>query len=207
MFVRATEMQADPANLDVGVGLVRDEIFPAVSEMDGCVGMSLLVDRDSGRSIAATAWETEDAMRRSAEAVLPLRGRAEQRLGAADSDVRHWEVAVMHRDHATPEGACARLTWLSGDPSSAERAIDTFKMAVLPRLQQMDGFCSASLMIDRAAGRVVGTAAFDSRQTLEASRDAAMQIREQAAGEMGARITNVDEMEIAFAHLHVPEMA
>ena len=207
MFVRATEMQADPANADVGIDLVRREIFPAVSEMDGCVGMSLLVNRDSGRSIASTAWASADAMRRSAEAVLPLRGLAEQQMGASGSEVHQWEVAVMHRDHPTPDGAYARLTWLSGDPAMAGRAIDTFKLAVLPRVQLMDGFCSASLMIDRGDGRVVGTVAVDSREAVIAGREAAMEIRERVAGELGATITNVEEMEIAFAHLHVPEMA
>ena len=207
MFVRSTEVQADPAQIDDGINLVRDEIFPAVSEMDGCAGMSLLVDRAAGRCIATTAWHSEDAMLQSAERVMSLRRRAEQGLGAGDSEVHQWEVAVMHRDHAAPDGACARLTWLSGDPATADRAIDTYKMAVLPRLQEMDGFCSSSLMIDRVAGRVVGTVAFDSRKSLEASRNAAKDIRERIATELGATVDNVEEMEIVFAHLHVPEMA
>ena len=84
--------------------------------------MSMLVNRDSGRCIATTAWHSEDAMRESADMVMPLRDRAEQGLGASGSEVHQWEVAVVHRDHAAPEGACARLTWLSGDPATADRA-------------------------------------------------------------------------------------
>jgi hypothetical protein len=207
MFVRTTEMQADPAKIDDGIAVVRDEIFPAVSDMSGCVGMSLLVNRDSARCIATTAWRSEDDMRQSAEMVMPLRDRAEQSLGGTGTEVHQWEVAVVHRDHAAPEGACARLTWLSGDPSSAERAIDTYKMAILPRFEEMDGFCSASLMIDRDAGRVVGTAVFDNRQALEATRHDAQGMRERVASELGATIDKVEEMDMAFAHLHVPEMA
>jgi heme-degrading monooxygenase HmoA len=207
MFIRTTEMQADSAKIDDGIATVRDEIFPAVSEMDGCVGMSLLVDRDTGRCIATTAWRSQDAMRQSADRVMPLRDRAEQSLGGRGTEVHQWDVAVVHRDHAAPQGACARLTWLSGDPASADRAIDTYKMAVLPRLQEMDGFCSSSLMIDRDAGRVVGTVVFDSRAALEASRNAAQGIRERVASELGATVDKVEEMEMAFAHLHVPEMA
>jgi hypothetical protein len=207
VFVRTTEVQADAAKIDAGIGIVRDEIFPAVSQFEGCVGMSLLVNRESGRSIATTAWSSPEAMRASAERVVPLRDRAEQGLGASSSEVHQWEVAVVHRDHATPAGACARLTWLSGDPGTADRAIDTYKMAVLPRLQEMDGFCSSSFMVDREAGRVVGTAVFESREALEASRDAAQGIRERVADELGATVDKVEEMEMAFAHLHVPEMA
>jgi len=206
VFVRTTELQADPAKLDDGIALVRDDIFPAVSEIDGCAGMSLLVNHSAGRCIATTSWRSEDAMRQSAERVMPLRDRAEQSLGASESEVLQWEVAAVRRDHAAPEGACARLTWLSGDPDMVDRATDTYKMAVLPRLEELDGFCSASLMIDRQAGRAVGTAVFDSREALEATRDQAKGIRERVADELGATIDNVEEMEIAFAHLHVPEM-
>jgi heme-degrading monooxygenase HmoA len=207
VFVRTTELQADSAKIEDGITIVRDDIFPAVSEMSGCVGMSLLVNRDSGRCIATTAWESEDAMRESAETVVALRDRAQQSLGASGSEVHQWEVAVVHRDHFAPEGACARLTWLSGDPAVADRAMDTYKMAVLPRLEAMDGFCSASLMIDREAGRVVGTVVFETRRALEASRADAQGIRERVADELGATIDKIDEMEMVFAHLHVPEMA
>ena len=192
--------------IDDGIAVVRDEIFPVVSGMDGCVGMSLLVSRESGLCIATTAWQSEDAMSASADRVMSLRGRAEQSLGSSGSEVHQWEVAVVHRDHAAPPGACARLTWLSGDPATADRAIDTYKMAVLPRLEGMDGFCSSSLMIDREAGRVVGTVAFDSRQSMDASGDDARDIRERVVSELGASVDRVDEMEMVFAHLHVPEM-
>jgi hypothetical protein len=208
MYVRTTEVRGDPAKIDDGLRLVREEIFPTVSTMDGCVGMSVLVDRQTGRSVATTAWQSEDAMLANVSAVRPLRERVEQAVASTGgSHVDQWEVAVVHRDHAAPEGAWARLTWLSGDPSMMDRAIDVYRMAILPQIQGLDGFCSSSLMVDRETGRAVGTAAFDSRRTLEASRDAAMRIREQAVRELGATVDDVEEMEIAFAHLHVPEMA
>jgi hypothetical protein len=207
MFVRTTEVQADPKKIDDGIGVVRDEVFPVVSEMDGCVGMSLLVNRESGRCIATTAWQTKEATLASADKVMSLRSRAEDSLGSNGSEVHEWEVAVVHRDHAAPEGACARLTWLSRDPGTAARATDTYRMAVLPRLEEMEGFCSASLMIDREGGRVVGTVVFDSERSMDATGGDARTTRERVAEELGARIERVDEMELMFAHLHVPEMA
>ena len=47
----------------MGSRIVRDEVMPALQAMDGYVGLSLLVDRESGQCIATSAWETEDAMR------------------------------------------------------------------------------------------------------------------------------------------------
>ena len=42
--------------------------MPALAAMDGYIGLSMLVDRESGRCIATSAWETEDALRTSTEA-------------------------------------------------------------------------------------------------------------------------------------------
>lgn len=207
MYARTTIIQADPARIDDGIATVRDQVLPEVTEMDGCVGMSMLVDRDSGRCIATTAWESEAAMQQTAEKVRPLRDRAQSVLGSSTSDVEMWEVAVVHRDHATPDGACARVTWLSTDSGNVDRALDIFRVGVLPRVQELGGFCSASMLVNRETGRAVGTVTFDSREHLVASREAAGRIRERASREIGATIEDVAELEVAFAHLHVPEMA
>jgi hypothetical protein len=206
MLARTTTVQADIEKIDAGIAYVRDEVFPAVSAMSGCIGMSLLADRTSGRCIATTAWESEAAARDSADKVLSLRAGAIEALGSDTSEVDVWEIAVVHRDHAAPDGACARVTWLSGTPDTAGRAVDFYKMGVLPRLQDLDGFCSASFMINREAGRAVGTVTFETREQLEASRETARGLREAAARELGATIDDVAEMELAFAHLHIPEM-
>jgi heme-degrading monooxygenase HmoA len=207
VHARTTTIQADPSKIADGIVEVRDQVLPMVTGMDGCVGMSMLVDRETGRCIVTTAWESEAALRDSAERVRPLREKAEQALGSSSSTVDMWEVAVVHRDHAMPEGACARVTWLSGDPNTAERALDMFKMGVLPKVQEFAGFCSGSMLIDREAGRVVGTVIFENRERLMESREATARIREAATTEVGATVDDVAEMEVAFAHLHVPEMA
>jgi len=207
VYARTTTVQADPSKIDAGIASVRDDVTPVITGMDGCVGMSLLADRGSSRCIATSSWESEASMRDSADKVRPLRDAAEQAFGASRSTVETWEVAVVHRDHATPDGACARLTWLSGGQDMVDRCIDLYRMVILPQLEEMDGFCSASLMVDRAAGRAVGTTAFDSMGAVMAAREATARIRERVVSELGATVDGIDEMEIAFAHLHVPEMA
>ena len=62
-------------------------------------------------------------------------------------------------------------------------------------------------MVDRGAGRAVGTFTIDSREQLDASRETVAAMREAATREMGATVDEVAEMEVALAHLHVPEMA
>ena len=207
MYARTTTLRADPATIDAGIAHVQSQVLPAVKDIEGYVGMSMLVDRESGRCIATTAWQSEGAMQNSAEMVKPLRDTAVDNFGAGASEVDTWEIAVVHRDHFAPEGACARITWLSGDADLADRAADIYRMAVLPRVQELAGFCSSSFMINRSTGRAVGTVVFETREHMEASRDAAMGIRAAASSEAGATIDDVAEMDVAFAHLHVPEMA
>lgn len=206
MYARTSTILADPARIDEGIAYVRDQVIPAVTAIEGCVGMSLVVERDTGRCIATAAWATEEAMRVSAEKVRPYRDEAQRLLGAGSSEVEVWEVAAVHRDHAMPEGACARLTFLRGDPSTADRAVDIYKLAVLPKIQEFAGFCSASLLINRENGRAVGTLTFERRDQLEATREAASRIRELASREMGATVEEVAEVEVALAHLHLPEL-
>ena len=52
----------------------------------------------------------------------------------------------------------------------------------------------------------MGTVTFDSRAQLEATREAAARMRESASTDTQAQVDDVAEMEVAFAHLHVPEL-
>ena len=104
MYARTTTIQADRAKLDDGIAHMRDQVLPAVTAMDGCVGMSMLVDRESGRCIVTTAWASDAALQDTAERVRPLRAGAERALGSSTSDVEVWEVAVVHRDAPARDG-------------------------------------------------------------------------------------------------------
>ena len=129
MYARSTSIQAQTSNIDAGIAYVRDEVMPALQDMDGYVGLSLLVDRESGRCIATSAWETEDALRTSTEQAAPLRDRAAEIFGG-DVTVDPWEIGVLHRDHRSNEGACVRATWIKMPPDQVERAIEFYKTSV-----------------------------------------------------------------------------
>lgn len=72
MYARSTTIQAQPLSVDIGIAHVRDVVMPALKEIDGWLGLSLLVDRQSGTCIATSSWETVEAMRGSAERVAPI---------------------------------------------------------------------------------------------------------------------------------------
>ena len=141
MYARSTTFHGNPDNIDAGITFIKDEAAPMLDELEGCRGLSLLVDRESGHCIATSSWDSEEAMRASDEQLLPIRARGQEILGGS-MQVDEWEIAVMHRTH---HGECCRVSWLQGD--------------------------------------------------LDAMTDT------------GGEIVDVHEFDLAYAHLHVPEMA
>ena len=205
MYARSTTVMGRPDMIETGIAHMQDVVMPQVRAMDGCVGLSFLADRDSGRCIATTAWRDEEAMRASADAVKPMRQKAAEILGG-EASVDEWEIAYLHRDHRAADGTCARVTWTESDPASIDRVIDSFKMGIMPRVEQLEGFCSASLFVDRASGRACVTATYDSSEAMTATRQAAMGLREDLARDTGTRIVEVGEFALVLAHLDVPEL-
>lgn len=206
MYARSTTVQGDPARIEEGIRFVREEVMPAVTGMDGCIGMSMLVNRETGRGIVATSWASEDAMRATEGQVVAFRGRAAEILGAGEPEVREWEIAIMHREHDAREGSWCRVTWLTCPPAEVESTLDFFRDQVMPRMEEHDGFCSASMLVDRATGQCCATARFDSREGLEATREMARGMRERRSQDSNVVFGDIEECELVIAHLRVPEL-
>ena len=204
MYARTATVHGDPKAVDDGVAFLRDRVMPAVEGLPGYVGLSMLADRDTGRCIATTSWKDEAAMADTGEQLRPLRTRFAEMLGG-EVELRTWEIAVLHRVHEAPDGACTRVTWTRTDPSRVEQALDAYRVGLLPRLEELDGFCSASLLVDRRDGRAAGSVTYADRMTLERSRTDATAVREEAAAATGSEVLDVAEFELVLAHLRVPE--
>jgi heme-degrading monooxygenase HmoA len=207
VYARSTTIQAQSSSIDEGIAYVRDEVMPALKAMDGYVGLSLLVNRESGQCIATSAWETEEALGTSTDRAAPLRDQASAKFGGGDPTVDQWEIGAMHRDHQSGDGACVRATWLKVPRDQVDRAIEFYRTSVLPSLEDLEGFCSASFMINRATGRGVSSTTFDSRDAMERNRENAKELRNTRTRELGADIVDVGEFDLALAHLRLPELA
>ena len=200
MHARSTTFNGGPENIDAGIVFVKNEAGPMLDRIEGCRGLSMLVDRETGQCIATSSWDNEATMLASDDQLRPIRDRGRDILGAS-MQVDAWEIAVMHRTH---HGECCRVSWLQGD---LDAMTETFRVGILPELEQTAGFCSASLLVDRSAGLGCATTAWETRAAMEASRSAADDMRGRAASDAGGEIVDVHEFELAYAHLHVPEMA
>jgi hypothetical protein len=205
MFARSTTITTQPSAIERGIRYIRDDVMPEVLNLPGCVGLSLLVDRATSRCIATSSWQDEEAMRATTDTVRPLRDRFVAETGGSDTIVDEWEIGLMHRDHSSMEGARARVSWLQGAPPSIDDSVESLR-AILPLLDQLPGFCSASLLVNRQAGRAVSTVIYDSADTLVQTRARANELRSSVADQTGAEVLEVAEFELAVAHLRVPEL-
>src|ERR1700722_16181527 len=205
MYARSTTIQGQPSSIDAGIAHTRDSAMPALEGIDGCVGLSLLVDRTSGRCIVTTSWESEEAMRASEESIRPIRDRAAELLGGS-RQVEEWEYAAMHREHRASEGACVRATWVKVGPDQIDRGIDFYKMTILPALEELEVFGGTSLLVYRATGGAERWATFDWVEAKEGNKDQLDGII--ATGSQDAHSEGLDEynFELAVAHLLVDEM-
>ena len=133
MYARSIMFHGRPDNIAAGIAFVKNEASPILDQVEGCRGLSLLVDRLNGQCIVTSSWESESAMRASDEQLRPIRDRGRDILGGS-MQVDEWEVAVMHRTH---HGECCRVSWVEGDPDAMK---ETFRAVSLPRLAQTRGF-------------------------------------------------------------------
>ena len=200
MYARSTTFRGRPSNIDAGIAFVKNEVQPTLADIEGCLGLSMLVDRETGHCIVTSSWESEATMSASDAQLRPIRERGRDILGG-DMEMDEWEVVVMHR---ASHGECCRVSWLQGD---LDALTESFRLGILPDLEQTAGFCSASLLANRATGLGCATTVWESRAAMEASRTSADEMRKRAASDSGGNIVDVHEFELAYAHLHIPEMA
>jgi hypothetical protein len=86
-------------------------------------------------------------------------------------------------------------------------AAATTKTTIVPALEELEGFCSASLLVDRASGRGVAAATFDNADAMQGNKDALDRIKATGSQEANAEVLDQCDFELAVAHPRVPEMA
>jgi len=204
MYARSTTIHGDPGAVDDGIAYVHDEVMPMVRGMEGCVGLSMLADRTSGHCIVTTSWRDEAALRSSEDGVRSAAERTVEILGGRPA-LQEWEIAAMHRVHDANHGAASRVTWLRTDPGSVDRAVDAVRLSLMPKLEDLAGFCSVSVMVRRDDGLAVAAVSYDTRADLERADEGAREFREQFAPALGIEVTDTAEFDVAIAHLRVPE--
>ena len=92
MYARIATFESDPAKVDDAIGLVRAEVESGETPpgLEGAK-MLMLVNRETGKGLGITLFESEDAMRRGDEALDAMSPGASERR----TSVEFYEVPVQ----------------------------------------------------------------------------------------------------------------
>jgi hypothetical protein len=92
MYARLATFESDPANVEDAIKMVRAEVESGDTPpgLEGAK-MMMLVDRQSGKGIGVTLFESEEAMRRGDEALNAMSPGATERR----TSVEFYEVPVQ----------------------------------------------------------------------------------------------------------------
>jgi len=91
MYARVATFESDPGTVDDAIAMVRGQVESGETPpgLEGAK-MLMLVNRESGKGVGVTLFETEDAMRRGDEALNAMNpGGTERRMS-----VEFYEVPV-----------------------------------------------------------------------------------------------------------------
>lgn len=92
MHARVSTFQGPTDKIDEGLRVAEEDILPALGQEPGFKGIIFLGDRKSGKTIAVTLWEDEQAMRNSEEDANQLRQQAADAEGSTIESVERFEV-------------------------------------------------------------------------------------------------------------------
>ena len=94
MHARVTTLTLDPGKVDDVIGQLEREDLDKLKATDGFRGMTLLIDRSSGKGIGTTYWDSEAAMKAAEQVGDETRRRAAETGGAGEPQVERFEVAI-----------------------------------------------------------------------------------------------------------------
>lgn len=198
MFVRAVYATGDPALLDTALRSLNSEGRDLLEERPGYRGASVFVDRELGKLLAVSWWETEEARRNSDEVMRERRtGLLEPFAGTVA--VANYEVAVFHQVAHPRQGGGLRATRLEFDPRDADLVVDAFRATVVPRAESLPGLSRATLVLDRERGVAVAGLLFADRTALAASRAAMAAVRHEASAKAHVDVVGLEEFEVIHA--------
>jgi heme-degrading monooxygenase HmoA len=95
MGMHARVMRVELGDVDLGASFVREKIAPSAKQQPGIVAAYWLADRGSGRGLAVTIWESEDAML-AADAVARETARTEKDEGSVETAALELYEVIAH---------------------------------------------------------------------------------------------------------------
>ena len=204
MFIRISTIMAEPARIGDGIAYMREEVQPRVEELAGSLGLSMWVDRSSGRAAVTALWTDRESLEASSATTAALRQDVAKRL-AGESTVEVFELAHVHRVKPGQPGYWSRSVRMDVAANDVDRLIGHFQSTSLPSIEQHDGLVAAVMGVNREDGKALVTATFDTRQALDASGSASQERRDKATSDVpSSSVTSVLDLELVIAGFRDP---
>jgi hypothetical protein len=92
MHALVNHTKSDPAKFDEGVRVVKEKVIPTVKKQAGFKGGYWLFDRKTGKGLAVTLWEGEQAIQSSGGALKQL---ADEEPGDFQITSERYEVVAQ----------------------------------------------------------------------------------------------------------------
>ncbi len=105
MYARVSTIQGAPGKVDDVTRQTQEQTLPQLQKMEGFKGFVTLGDRQSGKMLGVSFWESEEALRATEQAVSSMRSGAADAAGGIVASVEEYEVLVNEAPSAGPLGA------------------------------------------------------------------------------------------------------
>jgi heme-degrading monooxygenase HmoA len=102
MHARVTTMEGTSERLDEGLREIREDVLPQLQQQDGFKGFVVFDNRQNGKLIGFSLWESEQAMRASEEVADRTRRESAGVMDDTIAGVERYEVALFEVPSAGP---------------------------------------------------------------------------------------------------------
>jgi heme-degrading monooxygenase HmoA len=100
-FVRINEAQGSIEHIDDLLEFARTQVFQALQSQPGWLAMQLMTNRQTGRSLIMSVWDSEASRDGSDSALRVLREQGAMTMGAASVEVSVYEAVVVQVDESS----------------------------------------------------------------------------------------------------------
>ena len=98
MWARVSKFMEPRNRIDDDIRDSKESVKELLDRTSGSEGVYYLVDREAGRTMAITFWESEEALRASEDVAARIREESTARIGGDIVTVEHYEVALQPSD-------------------------------------------------------------------------------------------------------------
>lgn len=197
MYVRTTYVTGDPGKIDQALDGLLVEAVKLLSDQPGYRGYGLFADRELGKIVMGSWWDSletaqtsnEHLQQRRAELLAPF---------ASSLSMLTLEALAFTPNPKAEAGAGFRLGRFQIPPDRLDRMAEIFRSSALPGFEATPGFVGASLLADRRTGMgSVGTL-WATHDALVASRGTQSAARARATSDVPMNVIALEEFEVVI---------